>query len=438
MRSTAMTCAGRLEYHADNHSLFIPLEAPWSGADLGARARAETFCQRFGEKAEALRKAGIDVGAFAPAAPEGRLLATFARQLQLACAALQPPLRGLVVVLAPTRVDDAQAFVDDVRLLVGSPALREVRWVVIESDTVHLAPLASELGEVASRVDFRIDESDQQQDLAALAGPTPTEGVAEPLPYPWGPWTSRGAMPRVAPPRRADDRPAPSDEQLLASGIQPAYLKGGGREMQRLMLQAALALRQGRLPDAMELQARTAALCGSLELPREQVIHLLVLGGYQLAASLPERARESYQQAAEVAAAKQLLLQQAQAELGLGMLDASAQNPEAARHYAAAAGLAEQAQTIPLAIECWRMAGQCSSDHQALDWAVECWRHALQLAGSLEPEAVRATSAPDIARALANLLLTRGQSAEAEQLHRQAFRMEHGVEPGPVLAPVAR
>jgi hypothetical protein len=78
------------------------------------------------------------------------------------------------------------------------------------------------------------------------------------------------------------------------------------------------------------------------------------------------------------------------------------------------------------------MAGQCAHDHQAFDWAIECWRHALALAAPLEPAQLRATSAADIARLLANLLALRGQRTEAAQLHRQAFRFEHGVEPEPL------
>ena len=196
------------------------------------------------------------------------------------------------------------------------------------------------------------------------------------------------------------------------------------------MLHAALALRQGRLEDAIELQSRTAALCGRLELPREQVIHLLVLGGYQLAAALPAQARETYREAAELAVQKDLPLQAAQAQLGLGMLAALEQKPEALHHYAAAAELSERAQLIPLAIECWRMAGQFASEHRAHERATECWRRGWELAGTLDVAALRGTSAATIANLLAQQLLARGQGKEARELQRRAFVIEHGVEPG--------
>ena len=434
LRSAALSALTRLEYHADNQSPWIVLEAPWSGPDAGAPARSAQFFERFSDKAQHLRDAGVDLGAF-PASPRAdhdrSPWSRWAQDLTEACAALRLPLRGLVVVLAPLRVDAAPAFVAQLRVLIAEPVLKDVRWVVIESDTRHLAPLLEELGERRGlSVDVSLDEAEQQRDLAALVGPA-LAGVSARLPHPWGPWSSAGAMPSTVPPPRVGERQPPSDEQLLASGLEPAYLKGGGRELRRLMLSGALAQRQGRTADAIELQSCTAELCGHLKLYREQVIHLLVLGGYLLAASQPERARAAYRTAGQLAAEKQLALQHAQAELGLGLLAALQQRPEASQHYAAAGRLAEMAEVPALAVECWRMAGQAASEGLATGWASECWQRGLTLAEALPPETARATSAAVIARLLANAQAARGRSAAAEQLHLQAFRIEHGVEPQP-------
>jgi tetratricopeptide (TPR) repeat protein len=238
-------------------------------------------------------------------------------------------------------------------------------------------------------------------------------------------------MPETTPPRRLDDPLPPSDEQLRAGGLSPAYLKGGALLMRRLMLGAALALRQHRASDAIELQARTADLCGQMQMPKEQVIQLLVLGGYQLAANQPGAARDTYQRAAELAAGEGLALQQAQAELGLGMLDAMAQKPDAMTHYAAAGRLSQQADAVPLAIECFRMTGQCASDHGASERALEHWAHALALSETLSADVRRTTSAADIARLLANAQQARGHHAEANRLHRHAFEIERGAPPHP-------
>lgn len=435
LRATALTCCSRFEYHADNRSLYIVVETPWS-ADRVA-ALGDAFTRGFEQKAQGLRRAGIGVGGFARVEGDGASWAGFGRALRRACEALKPPLSGITLVLAPSRVEDSAAFADELRALVTASLLEDVRWIVIESDSRHLERLLRELGPArAQGVECRIDEAQQQRDLAALAGPPSPAGSQPPLPPPWGPWASHGAMPRVAPPPRSDDGVPPSDEQLRANGLSPGYVKGGGQELQRLMLQGALALRQGRLGDAIELQARTAALCGRLELPREQVIHLLVLGGYQLAAAQPAPARESYRAATELAVRGELPLQAAQAELGLGMLDALEQRPEALQHYAAAAQLSERAQLSALAIECWRMAGQFASEHRAHERAIECWRRGWELVGTLDEVGARGTSAATIARLLAQQLIARGQGREAHELQRRAFRIEHGVEPG--LEPAVR
>jgi tetratricopeptide (TPR) repeat protein len=429
LRATALRCCSRLEYHADNHSLHVMIEAPWRGDRH--RVLSDVFMRRFAEKADGLRAAGIELGAFARAEEEDHSLAGFARTLRRACEAQKAPLRGVTLVLAPSRVDEPALFAEELRALATASQLGDVRWIVIESDSRHLEPLVRELGPArALSVEFRIDEAQQQRDLAALAGPLPPEDSPPALPPPWGPWASRGAMPKVAPPPRGDERAPPSDEQLRANGLAPAYENGGGQELQRVMLHGALALRQGRLGDAIELQARAAALCGRLELAREQVIHLLVLGGYQLAASSPARARETYRTAAELARERELPLQGAQAQLGLGMLEAIERRPEALQHYAAAAELSERARLTPLAIECWRMAGQFASEQRAPERAIECWRRGWELAATLDAAAARATSAATIAQLLAQQLLARGKGQEARELHRRAFVIEHGVEPG--------
>jgi len=433
-RSTVLTLVERLEYHADNQSPFILLDDPWSGADFGARGRATRFTERFTAKAEALRQAGLELGPLETDEPSRSGLEALAARLARAAAALRAPLDGIVVVLAPVRVDVPEAFLADVRALVSARGLEVVRWIVVEADSEHLVPLVSELGEPrALAVDARFDESAQQADLAAIAGSPPPPFAPLVPPYPWGPWSSGGAMPTVAPPRRKDDSPAPSDDQLRASGLNPAYIKGGAQRLKQLMLGAALALRQRRFGDAIELQARAADLCEELALHEPHAIQRLVLAGYLLAASEPALARTAYERVVALARSERLAAQEVQAELGLGMLDAIEQRPGALGHYANAARVAEAAETLPLAIECRRMAGQCASDLGAHDTAAEHWQHALALADRLPPNERRATSAADIARQLAQLFAAYGDGPRAAELDRRAFRLEHGVEPGPLL-----
>jgi tetratricopeptide (TPR) repeat protein len=431
-RTSVLGLVERLEHHADNRSPFVVLDDPWSGPDRGATARSERFAERFAAKADSLRQAGIEVGAFAAAGAHAGLEGLGAR-LALAAAALHPPLAGLVVVLAPPRIDAPEAFLADVHALVTARGLEAVRWIVVEADSEHLAPLAAELGdELALSVNARFDEATQQRDLAAIAGPPPLPGAPLVAPFPWGPWSSGGAMPGVAPPRRNDDGAAPSDEQLRANGLEPRYVKGGAQRLKQLMLGAALALRQQRSSDAIELQTRAADLCDELGLHEPHATQRLVLAGYLLAASERAAARAQYERVAALARQEKLAAREVQAELGLGMLDAIEQRPSALGHYARAAGVAEAAGTLPLAIECRRMAGQCANDAGAHEQASEHWQHALALSDRLPPDALRATSAADIARLLAQIFAAYGEGGRAAELQRRAFRIEHGVEPGPV------
>jgi len=436
-RSSVLGLVERLEHHADNRSPFILLDDPWSGPDRGAAGRSVRFAERFATKADSLRQAGIEVGPFAPAEGLAGLEALGAR-LALAVAALRPPLAGLVVVLAPVRIDAPEAFHADVHALVTARGLEAVRWIVVEADSGHLAPLTRELGgERALEVDARFDEAAQQQDLAAIAGPPPPPGAPLVAPFPWGTWSSGGAMPSVAPPRRMDDGPPPSDEQLRANGLEPLYVKGGAQRLKQLMLGAALALRQQRSSDAIELQTRAADLCDELALHEPHATQRLVLAGYLLAASESAAARAQYERVVALARKEKLAAREVQAELGLGMLDAIEQRPSAHDHYESAARVAEAAGTLPLAIECRRMAGQCANDLGAHEQASEHWQHALTLADRLPPDIQRATSAADIARLLAQLLDAYGDGRHAAELHRRAFRIEHGFEPGPVMPAAA-
>jgi len=234
-------------------------------------------------------------------------------------------------------------------------------------------------------------------------------------------------MPDVAPPPRPDLPRAPTDDELRAVGLSPAFVKGGGEALKRLILGGALALRQARPADAITLQARAAELCAEMEMPREQVINLQILGGYAIAAGMRDRARDVYSKSGALARKIGLADLEAQSELALGMLEGVNRRPaEAAAHYGAAGKLAEQAKAEPLAIECWRMAGQLALEAKLETSAVDCWKRALRLADPLEPKLAKLTSAPEVARALAAVCRRRGLVAQAQTLEQQSFELEHG------------
>jgi len=232
-------------------------------------------------------------------------------------------------------------------------------------------------------------------------------------------------MPDVAPPGRVRQPEAPSDEVLAAAGLSPRFVRGGGEALKRLLLGAALALRQGRTSDAVVLQQRACELCAEMDMPREQVLNITILGGYLLAAGGRAPARQAYVRARDLAVASRFDDLVAQTELALGMLAAVERQPAAAAgHYAMAGRHAEMAGVAPLAIESWRMAGQLALDAGSEPGAIDCWNRALALAEPLDPGLAKVTSAADVARALAAVCRRRGLAAQAGSLEQKAAEWE--------------
>lgn len=430
------------EFHADNRALFLRFDDSASGPDRGWGARAARLREQLAEKQTMLRPAGI---ALRPLPDDGALRregagAAFATTLLNARGVLAPPLTELVAVLAPARVEAPLEFAEDVAALVASPHLAHVRFVLVETDGVFLSRIVERCGAKAIAVTCQVDQDAGKRDLAAAGAATaaalpafslPAIAAAQPRPH----WRVPGAGPDVVPPPRPkDDRVPPTDQQLRAAGISPLLAQGGGEALKQLVLGAALAMRETRTADAIQLQSRAAELCGEMEMPREQAINLFVLGGYFMAAGARDRARQTYVRIGELARSHRLLESEAQAELALGMLESVERRaPQAAAHYAAAGKLAEAANAIPLAMECWRVAGQLGIDSGLESSGVECWKRAISLAGGLEPELRPLTSAAETARALAALCRKRGLIPQAVALERQSVELEQ--QPPPPTAP---
>ena len=352
----------------------------------------------------------------------------FAASLHKIPASLAAPITGAVIVLAPPRVEDQGLFLQELGALVTSLELPHVRWIVVETDGDALAPLVHRLGPAGGSCVCLVDEKQQQDDLAAAGAASVSDPIVT-TPVAMG-WRAPGAMPDVvAPPRRGAPAP-PSDEALRAQGLSPKFVKGGGEALKRLVLGGALALRRGRHSDAITLQARAAALCAEMEMPREQILNIHVLGGYLMGAGLRARARETYARSGELALGGGHLDLAAQSELALAMLDAIERRPaDAATHYASAGQLAERAGIEALAIECWRMAGQGALEARLERSAVDCWKRAMALVEPLPPDVAKLTGAPEVARALAALFRKRGQLVQAESLEQRSVEIELGVDP---------
>lgn len=419
LRGPVLTLLPKLEFHADNVSAWPLLPDPHTKADRGWQPRANRLAEDWQRRVEAFAQAGVAQGPVA-AVRSPRALDAFRATAAAIGKSLAPPLRGLVVVLAPTIVEEPAALESALTELMGDPALQHCRWVLaLDLDVPPPRVLLEALGpERALTTVCRVDEAKQQRDLAAmLGGGDPARfGLAGPV--------------GVTPPRRVDDPPPLPKEQrdaaLRASGIEPVLLERAP-EIRVKVLQASIAMKDGRGVEAVERQRQARDLSADVGKPELWVILQVTLASYLSGTGQRGLAKRELGQAIEQARAHELGRLEAQSQLALGMLHALDDEPaEAVRAYTAAAHVAERTGEPLLAIEAWRTAGQLAARHGQDPAATSALQQALRLASDLPPATVKATSAPEAARQLAAIYDRRGMTAQAASLYVQADAMERG------------
>ena len=122
------------EGHAFNHSPFFVLEDAHSTIEPRWLARAERMAVIHAERRKLLAEEGMTLAPL-PALVHGSSdIAAFAEQLLQALTAQQnePLLEGLVVVLAPSILEDSGSFTASLLALLQQKSLAEVRWIVLE------------------------------------------------------------------------------------------------------------------------------------------------------------------------------------------------------------------------------------------------------------------------------------------------------------------
>ncbi|CAN94248.1 hypothetical protein sce4085 [Sorangium cellulosum So ce56] len=433
LRGAVLDLLPGFEFHADNRSPWIVLDDARTGEDAGWIARSNRLAAAWERRREAYARDGIEVGPVplpasaslgqSPAAAgPSPYLAVFELMAGAVLRALRGPLQGLVLVVAPTIIDDARALDEEIARLLAARELLACRIVlVLDLDdppprraTAVARPLAVE---TRCAVDARQKQADFAAFLASASdGARASGGVVGP----------RG----VAPPRRVDAPPElpleRRDAILRGAGINPAYLDGSAR-LRDQILGAALAMQQGNGPDAIAQQRSACDLAASVELGVVEVICRVTLASYLSALDRSEAAVEELDRAVSVARAHRLPEQESQALLALGLVHALAQRfPDAARAYVHAARTAEAAGAALLAIEGWRLAGQLALLIDAEDQAIDCLKKAVQVAADSEPTIARLSSGPEAARRLAALCRARGWRTQAASLDEQADRLERG------------
>lgn len=430
LRSAAIeTLAQTIEFHPDNKCPVLVLEDPWLVAGPGWRARAQRMVELWEGRVRVLAEHGLELGTMSgqrPASPDA--FGAFGGWVNLLLQALRPPLEGLAIVLAPTRIEDADAFEAELLELVRQPELEAARWVVVEAEEAPLARLHEQLGEDLLHSVCLLDDGAFAADLDAMVSSIDPEGT--------GPARAGAAWPRgVVPPVRVGEPEPPTPEQqklldatLEASGVNPALAGPLGARMQQHVMAAAVYLKQGNGSAALEHQKAAVGIASEAGARQHELLMRLVLGGYYLALEHHADAREQYTAVASQAEAGDLWLEHAQARLALALMDArEEQHAPAAAHYAAAADAAVRAETPSLAIECWRLAGQMAAEADLESRAVECFQRAIDLAEGAEPDVAATSSAPKAARQLAARLRAQGLEAQAASLEQTAGRLEEGM-----------
>jgi hypothetical protein len=272
LRTTALRLIASGELHADNRSPWVVLEDPATAgdADNGWASRLE----RLRALHDARRARMAEEGEALPELPErpaaGGPLAAFGAQLAQILSARASWHEGLVVVLAPTRVDRPAALLDDLRTLVQSPSLAAVRWIIVDPDPAPLAPIASRPGVGRFLLfDARVDEAEAARDLDRML-----DAASMAPPDISGPARVGAAWPAgVSPPPRRDRPPAdPATVEALLrqEGISLPLAGARGTELARAVMRGAQAMRRGEASAAVDLQTRARDLCVEAGLGRRR------------------------------------------------------------------------------------------------------------------------------------------------------------------------
>lgn len=428
-RAALKVLTGGIEFHPNNRSPVVLLEDAWTTADPGWSVRAKRMVEHWEGRVRVLAEEGIELGSLSGQRPASAdPLGAFGGWLNLVLQAVRPPLRGLVVVLAPTRIEEPGAFEEEVRELVRRPELRGARWVVVDMQEAALDALHQELGDRALRCACVRDDDAFARDLDAMMTSVDPE-----MP---GPARAGAAWPRgVIPPDRPGQPSAPSEEaqqtvdvELAAAGANPVLAGPQGVRMQQCMVAAAVSLKQGDARRAIEHQAEACRIAYESGAQREALVQHLVLAGHKLAVGMEAEAHADYLSASQRAEEWGCPLEHAQASLALALLEARyGRHPEAAAHYGRAAASARAADATGLAIECWRLAGQMAAEADLDERAAACFQRAIELAEDAEPQIAKTSSAPAAARQLAARLRAKGLGAQADSLEHTANRLEEGM-----------
>lgn len=417
LRKPALTLLPKFEFHHDNRSPWLILVDAHTAGDDGWQLRSNVLARDWAQRVTAFAREGVVQGSVeARVGPPG--VACFRATLIRMLDAMAPPLDGLVVVLAPTTVEDADALARELAQLLGDAALGRCRFVVVlDLDVAPPTSLIDALGPRAAQVTLcRVNDNAKASDLAAmLGGSDPTRlGMAWPV--------------GVIPPPRVDDPPSiPTPERdalLREEGVDPA-LVDGAPQLRVEVLAAAVAMKDGRGAEAIARQSEACRLCAALGLRELEIICRTSLAAYLSGLGERAKAKQVLGETVELARSHGLRRGENQALLALGLVhNLDGEYPASIAAYSEAAWAAEAGNEPLLAIEAWRMSGQLAAQQDHDQAAVEAFGHAVRIGRATDAEVVSNSSAPEAARQLATLYTRHSMHDHAASLHALADSME--------------
>ncbi|MBX3273065.1 MAG: hypothetical protein KF729_22570 [Sandaracinaceae bacterium] len=385
LREAALSILLAMEHHGENRAPWLLVPDATSGPDRGWLARVERLRADHATRRAAFLDAGHPFGALAlpdaPGALEGPVGA-FGAMVRAYRHALPDFLDGLVVVLAPTRVERSEAWRAELVALVTASELEGVRFVLVCEDHGDLLD-APELAGLVRFVDCTLDPSAVRDDtVTLLASFEPGHGLGV-------------AATRDHPPLR------PTEEKLG----RPRPARSAEASVTEAVLMAAARAEQGERARAIEWQIAACRRADAAERPDLAARARLLLAGMLQAAERTRAALGQYARAAEIAeGVPGLEPVAASARLAYGVgLWSLGRSDEALAELARAARLAEGAAQFAIAIAALRHAGQLAHEQATPDAAARAWARAVALAIA-EPDAGALAGADDIRRQLAALV----------------------------------
>ncbi|HSS39757.1 MAG TPA: hypothetical protein VLT58_13405 [Polyangia bacterium] len=415
-----------LEAHPRCQRAVVVLEAGVEPDDDGWATRCEELQLALDQARDRAAAADppLEIRPVGPLVDASTPAAAFARLLRGALDAVRPPLEGLLVVLAPAWVNDATSWRAALGSLLPRAELARARFVVVDPEDGPARALAEQMGAHAEIADGRIDDRAAKQAMAAM--------VAAMASAPAGADASRAAGlagPRELPPVRIKAPPPLTPErraQVMAeAGLPEAYAVPETMQRIRLaVMQAAAAMGDGRAAEAVGLQREARDLAVTAGLVREPVLFEIMMGTYALQGGAPEHALGAFDGAARRAEERQLPELGAQALLAKGGALMTMKRFDDAAVVYAEAGRTAGVKAPALAIEGYRVSGTLLASLRQEQQAIAVWQRALEIADGVPPKERKATTAPEVARALATLCRKHGLRAQADALERQAAQLE--------------